>query len=83
MKEFFNREPVKRAIRTFLQAAAGYIAANIAVAVSDMENSHAVKILFASAVAAGIAAVMNIENIDDQGEEDDDLTNDQNGGDDE
>lgn len=80
MKEFFNNEPIRRAIRTFLQAAAGYIAANIAVAVSDMENSHAIKVLFASAVAAGIAAVMNIENIDDQN---DNQNDGQDGGDNE
>lgn len=73
MKDLFNREPVKRALRTFMQTAAGYIAANIAVAVTDMENSNAIKALFAAAVAAGIAAVMNMENIDD------DLNDDQNG----
>lgn len=73
MKDLFNREPVKRALRTFMQAAAGYIAANVAVAVTDMENNNAIKALFAAAVAAGIAAVMNMENIDDQND-------DQNGG---
>jgi 1,4-dihydroxy-2-naphthoate octaprenyltransferase len=77
MKDLFNREPVKRAIRTFIQATAGYIAANIAVTVTDMENNNAIKALFAAAVAAGIAAVMNMENIDDQN---DDQNNDQNGG---
>ena len=29
MKEFLKKEPVKRAIRTFIQAAAGYIAVNL------------------------------------------------------
>jgi 1,4-dihydroxy-2-naphthoate octaprenyltransferase len=77
MKDLFNREPVKRALRTFMQTAAGYIAANIAVAVTDMENNNAIKALFAAAVAAGIAAVMNMENIDDQNN---DQNNDQNGG---
>ena len=62
MKKWLTREPVKRAIRTFMQTAAGYIAANIAVAVADMENNNAIKALFAAAVAAGIAAVMNMDN---------------------
>lgn len=81
MKDLFNREPVKRALRTFMQAAAGYIAANIAVAVTDMENNNAIKALFAAAVAAGIAAVMNMENIDD--DLNDDQHDEQNGGGDE
>lgn len=59
MKYFFKREPVKRAIRTFIQAAAGYIAVNIAI--TDISDSNAVKTLVAATVAAGIAAVMNIE----------------------
>lgn len=83
MKDLFNREPVKRALRTFMQAAAGYIAANIAVAVTDMENNNAIKALFASAVAAGIAAVMNIENIENVENGEDKEDDDQNGGDDE
>jgi hypothetical protein len=77
MKDLFNREPVKRALRTFMQATAGYIAANIAVAVTDMENNNAIKALFAAAVAAGIAAVMNMENVDDHN---DNWKDDQNGG---
>lgn len=75
MKEFFNSEPIRRALRTFMQAAAGYIAANIAVAVTDMENNNAIKALFAAAVAAGIAAVMNMENIDDQNDNQNDNRN--------
>lgn len=75
MKDLFNREPIKRALRTFMQAAAGYIAANVAVAVTDMENNNAIKALFAAAVAAGIAAVMNIENIDDQNDDQNDNWN--------
>lgn len=59
MKNFFKREPVKRAIRTFMQAAAGYIAVNIAI--TDISDSNAVKTLVAATVAAGIAAVMNVE----------------------
>ena len=59
MKEFFKREPVKRAIRTFVQAAAGYIAVNIGA--DTLNTRTAVLGLIASAVAAGIAAVMNIK----------------------
>ena len=48
-----------RALRTFGQAAAGYIAANIVrLSITD---SEAVKTVVASAVAAGIAAVMNAD----------------------
>lgn len=53
---------VKRALRTFVQTAAGYIAVNIA-AVDFSETSvtkTAVIGLLVSAVASGIAAVMNL-----------------------
>ncbi len=59
MKEFFKREPVKRAIRTFVQAAAGYIAVNFGA--DTLNTRTAVLGLIASAVAAGIAAAMNVE----------------------
>ncbi len=59
IKEFFRREPVKRAIRTFIQAAAGYIAVNIGA--DTLNTKTAVLGLIASAVAAGISAAMNIE----------------------
>lgn len=57
---FFHSEPVKRAFRTFIQAAAGYIAGNIAIAILDTEHDKAVLAVIATAVATGIAAVMNI-----------------------
>lgn len=57
---FFKREPVKRALRTFIQAAAGYVAVNVAVL--DFSAENAVKGFIISAIAAGIAAVMNINN---------------------
>lgn len=59
MKEFLNKEPVKRAIRTFLQAAAGYIMVNAATL--DFSTKNAVKGFIISSIAAGIAAAMNIE----------------------
>ena len=50
---------VKRALRTFLQTAVGYIAVNIAA--TDLNVKSAVIGLAVSAVAAGVAAVMNIK----------------------
>lgn len=59
IKDFFKREPVKRAIRTFVQAAAGYIAVNFGA--DTLNTRTAVLGLIASAVAAGISAAMNID----------------------
>ncbi len=57
------KEPVKRALRTFLEAALGYASANMALALGG-ENINvskaAVLALISSAVAAGIAAVLNM-----------------------
>lgn len=53
---------VKRALRTFIQTAVGYIAVNIA-AIDFSETSvtrTAVIGLCVSAVASGVAAVMNL-----------------------
>ncbi len=50
---------VKRALRTFLQTAVGYIAVNIAT--TDLNVKSAVIGLAVSAVAAGVAAVMNLK----------------------
>lgn len=53
---------IKRAIRTFIQTAVGYIAVNIA-AVDFTDTSitrTAVVGLCVSAVASGLAAVMNV-----------------------
>lgn len=64
MKTFLKKEPVKRAIRTFGQAAVGYIIANIAVvdfsSGKDVAKSALIG-LGVSAVAAGISAVMNLQ----------------------
>jgi len=57
------KEPLKRALRTFLEAALGYASANMALALGG-ENINvskaAVLALISSAVAAGIAAVLNM-----------------------
>ena len=54
---------LKRALRTFMQTAVGYIAVNIAVV--DFSNTSATKTaavgLCVSAAAAGLAAVMNLK----------------------
>ena len=59
------KETLRRAVRTFLQAAAGYVAAHAVVAAGGIaegrESLRSVFItLFAASVACGIAAVMNL-----------------------
>lgn len=60
----FTKETWRRALRTFLQAAVSYIAANLFVVDFTSESevlTSALVGLGASALAAGIAAVMNME----------------------
>lgn len=60
----FTRETLHRALRTFLQAAAAYVAANLLVVDFTAESDVLTSALFGllvSAFAAGIAAVMNLE----------------------
>lgn len=59
MKEFLKKEPVRRGLRTFVEAAAGYVIVNAAAL--DLSVDNALKGLMISAIAAGIAAVMNME----------------------
>ncbi len=59
MKEILKRNCVRRAVRTFFQTAAGYIAVNIADV--DISTGSAVKGFVISALAAGFAAVMNLK----------------------
>ena len=59
---FLKKTYVKRAFRTFLQTAVGYIAVNIAA--TDLSVKSAVIGLAVSAVAAGMAAVMNIKEVE-------------------
>ena len=56
---FLKKTYVKRALRTFLQTAVGYIAVNIAA--TDLSVKSAIIGLAVSAVAAGVAAVMNLK----------------------
>ena len=59
MKRIKKKEWLYRAIRTFIQAALGYAAANIALI--ELTDSTAVKTLLASAISAGLAAIMNAD----------------------
>lgn len=66
MKQFITKEWVRRALRTFFQAFVGYVAANLTVILTgvDMSNKDMLTSaglgLATSAIAAGIAAVMNL-----------------------
>ena len=55
----FKKPCVKRAIRTFIQTAVGYIAVNVAA--TDLTVKSAALGLAVSAIAAGLAAVMNLK----------------------
>lgn len=60
----FTKETLRRALRTLIQTAISYIAVNIVVvdwsADREVLNSAVIG-LVVSAIAAGIAAVMNLE----------------------
>ena len=62
---FLKKEPVKRAVRTFGQAATGYIITNLCVvdfsSGKDVAKSALIG-LGVSAVAAGLSAVMNLQS---------------------
>ena len=61
------KEWLYRALRTFGQAMAGYLAANLLAVLADIDAGDETALtpallgVFASSVAAGIAAVMNRE----------------------
>lgn len=55
-----KKEWLRRAVRTFIQTAAGYISVNIVT--TDLTVKSAVLGLAVSAVSAGVAAMMNLEN---------------------
>lgn len=60
----FTKETAKRAVRTFGQAAVGYIVANLAIVdfSSGKEVAKSALIgLCMSALAAGLSAVMNLQ----------------------
>lgn len=59
LRQQLCREPVRRALRTFFQAAAGYAVVNVATL--DFSTRDAVLGFFMATVAAGLAAAMNME----------------------
>lgn len=65
MSDFLKKNCVKRALRTFVQTAIGYLAVNIAV-VDFSADKAALKSclvgLGVSAVSAGVSAVMNLKD---------------------
>ena len=74
----FTKETAKRMLRTFIQAAIAYIAVNL-VAVDFTSGKEAVKSaligLCISALAAGFAAIMNLQN--NKEKESEEITNEQ------
>ena len=65
-----TKETLRRAGRTFLQAAIGYIVANVTIvdftAANDVLYSALIG-LVVSAIAAGVAAIMNVETPKEEG----------------
>lgn len=69
----FTKETAYRMFRTFIQAAAGFLATTgISVFVTNDYNvsKNIIFGLIGSAIAAGLAAVMNLENNDSNGDKD-------------
>ncbi len=68
------KETLRRALRTFVQAALGCIAADLAAAAAGIARGEGAReivvVLAASAVAAGIAAVMNLPKKDNKEDKD-------------
>ncbi len=63
------KETVRRAARTFFQAALGYACANLAAsAVGIVKGGDVLVAFIASALASGIAAVMNLPKRGDRKE---------------
>lgn len=73
-----TKETIRRTVRTFLQAAAGFLATTgISVLVTN-DYSITKDIILGiagSALAAGVAAVMNLESNNDESEGDFDVNN--------
>lgn len=67
MNEFFKSEAFRRGMRTFVQAAAGYVVIHIMDV--DFSVKDAVMGFIAASIAAGIAAAMNIDSDKSGGEE--------------
>ena len=64
----FKKEQVKRAVRTFLQTAIGTSATGIAAGFEINNWKTYVITLGASAISAGVAAVMNMKGVSENGD---------------
>ena len=65
MSDFLKKNCVKRALRTFVQTAIGYLAVNIAVVDFSADKASLKSCLVGlgvSAVSAGVSAVMNLKD---------------------
>ena len=65
MSDFLKKNCVKRALRTFVQTAIGYLAVNVAVVAFSADKAALKSCLIGlgvSAVSAGISAVMNLKD---------------------
>lgn len=63
-----TKQTLKRALRTFIQTALGYVAVNIAVVDFSAEKEVLRSVLIGvgvSAISAGLSAVMNLEKKED------------------
>ena len=58
ISRFFNKQKVERAIKTFIESFASYIAVNILV--TDITHKSALYALLAGAIASAISMVLNI-----------------------
>lgn len=67
----FTKETWRRALRTFMQTAVSYLAVNMCVVdftASSEVLTSALLGLVISAAASGLAAVMNLEKVESEGE---------------
>ena len=73
MNKYNLKEMAKRAFRTFLQTACGYIVTNVSLVCAgiDFTDGNAVLNVLTglaiSAVSAGVAAIMNLEKTESEG----------------
>lgn len=70
LRELYSREPIKRAVRTFIQTASSSFAVNFAalsfIDMDDKALKAALASIVAASIAAGIAAAMNPEKKEDE-----------------
>lgn len=68
------KEMLKRSARTFVQAMVGYLSVNIVYAVSSSTDINVIKTsllgVLISAIAAGLAALMNMPKVGVENKED-------------